>query len=354
MKITKKALQDALAVVKPGLANTEVVEQATSFSFFKGRVVTFDNEVSISHPVSGLEDLSGGIVAEKLYQLLDKLSVEDTFELAITLNKQNSELVVKAGRMKAGLKMQGEVLFPIDIERDLANHGDWQKLPDEFVKRVEFVMSSSTDNLKKPILMTVHVNKAGFVEASDDYCIAHYNLPSEMPVKTFLLPISAAPRMIRFNPTEVAMGDGWVHFRKPTELNEDEYATYSCRVFHDDFPNTARFLDVKGMRLTLPDNINDAVERAWIFAKREDALDETLTLTLFNKHLRIRSEADTGWFEEEVYVDYSGDKLCFGITPFLLHDILVKTTLCTLGKDRIKFEGTDWIFVSALKTVKDE
>ena len=69
MKLNKTDLQKALEIVKPGLANKEMIEHSTSFAFIGGRVVTYNDEISLSHPVEGLE-IEGAIHAEELYKLL--------------------------------------------------------------------------------------------------------------------------------------------------------------------------------------------------------------------------------------------------------------------------------------------
>ena len=50
MKINKSELQEALAKVKPGLASKDLIEQATSFAFMDGRVVTYNDEMFPSSP----------------------------------------------------------------------------------------------------------------------------------------------------------------------------------------------------------------------------------------------------------------------------------------------------------------
>jgi len=76
MNIQKEQLKKALETVKPGLAGKEIIEQSTSFAFMGDRVVTYNDEISISHPVEGL-NLTGAIRAEELYQLLSKLKREE-------------------------------------------------------------------------------------------------------------------------------------------------------------------------------------------------------------------------------------------------------------------------------------
>ena len=51
----KNDLVEALEVVKPGLANKDLIEQTTSFAFINGNVVTYNDEISISSPIEDLE-----------------------------------------------------------------------------------------------------------------------------------------------------------------------------------------------------------------------------------------------------------------------------------------------------------
>ncbi len=66
--ISKKKLQEALEIVKPGLSNNEIIEQTTSFAFIDGRVITYNDELSISCPVEEL-NVQGAVKAEELYQI---------------------------------------------------------------------------------------------------------------------------------------------------------------------------------------------------------------------------------------------------------------------------------------------
>ena len=76
MKINKTELQLALEKVKPGLASKEVIEQSTSFAFMGNRVVTYNDEISISHPVKGLE-VMGAVKAQALYSFLSKVKRDE-------------------------------------------------------------------------------------------------------------------------------------------------------------------------------------------------------------------------------------------------------------------------------------
>ena len=88
----KAELIKALEAVRPGLANKEMIEQSTSFAFMKDRVVTYNDEISISYPIQDL-DLTGAIKAEELYAFLSKAKTED-IDVEIT----DAEIRLKAGR----------------------------------------------------------------------------------------------------------------------------------------------------------------------------------------------------------------------------------------------------------------
>jgi hypothetical protein len=56
MKIQKTNLIQALEKVRPGLSAKEAILQSTSFAFLNGCVVTYNDEISLSHPVEGCDN----------------------------------------------------------------------------------------------------------------------------------------------------------------------------------------------------------------------------------------------------------------------------------------------------------
>jgi len=113
----RQDLVEALEIVKPGLASNELLEQTTSFAFSEGNVYTYNDEISISHPVEGLEDFEGAIEAEHLYKFLKR-----TTRPGITLTPKKESLLVKSGRAQAGLHMKEEIKLPIEtIKRKKKN-----------------------------------------------------------------------------------------------------------------------------------------------------------------------------------------------------------------------------------------
>ena len=335
MEINKTQLQEALEIVKPGLANKEVIDQSTSFAFIDGRVVTYNDEISLSHPIPGLE-LTGAILADNLYKFLAKVKKDD-----VTFEVSGNEIILTTGRAKAGLTLQDEIKLPLDEE--IAEKGKWKTIPENLIQAIDFVMGACSRDMSRPVLTCVHVNKEGFIEASDGYRISYYTIENELPVETFLLPAISATVLVKLKPIKIAEGRGWIHFQT------EEKTILSCRVFEDDYPKTAKFLSMKGATLTLPKLLNGALERAMVFSKREHMLDESVEVEIADRELTLRATSPSGWFEESLNIRYDDAPIAFHITPYLLKNILQETQRCEISDDKLKFSGEGWVYVTALR-----
>ena len=88
MKINKSELLKALNIVKPGLASKDMLEQTTSFAFLNGRVITYNDELSLSCPLKEIE-FEGAIQAAELYAFVSKIKKEE-----IDLEKKENEIIL--------------------------------------------------------------------------------------------------------------------------------------------------------------------------------------------------------------------------------------------------------------------
>lgn len=330
----KSDILQALTIVKPGLSNKEVIEQASSFAFIDGHIVTYNDEISISAPVEGLE-IEGAIKAEILYGLLSKIKAEE-----IDMQVVGNELIVKAGRTKAGITLQEEILLPLE---EIATKSKWKAVPEGFSKYLAFAADACSADMSNAKLTCVHVTEEGLLQASDNYKIVQIDLKAKMPVKNFLLPSASAKIVAKMNPVKISEGEGWVHFK--TEAG----TTIACRVYDDEFPVIEKILKVQGQEVTFPANLSKVLERAGVFTKRERSFEESVEIELTEKRLIVKATSDNGWFTESLNIEYPGKPMQFVITPYLLKDILSETLECVVGERLLKFETEDWIYVSALK-----
>lgn len=335
MEINKEQLQKALEIVKPGLANKEMVVQSTSFAFLNGRVITYNDEISISHPVKGLE-IEGAIKAEELYKLLSKVKTEK-IDVTITDN----EIKLSSGRTKVGMTLQSEIKLPLDDS--IAHVGEWKEIPEGFSKFVKLAVGACSKIISEYKFTCVHITKHGIIEASDGYKITYCQLKEEMPIKTFLLPASSAVEVVRIDPTQISEGHGWVHFKNAAGT------ILSCRILEEEYGNTSAFLKSDGERITFPLSLRATLDRAEIFAKRDAALAESITVDINKGKLTVKSKSDSGWFEETLNMEYDREAISFDITPYLMKGILEETQGCQVDSSKLKFEGAGWVHVVTLR-----
>jgi DNA polymerase III sliding clamp (beta) subunit (PCNA family) len=339
MKISKSNLLTALAIVKPGLASKELLEQTTSFAFTQGRVVTYNDEISVSHPVSGI-DFEGAINAKELYGLLSKID-KDEIELTVS----ETELLIQAGRVKAGLKLELEVKLPI---KEIPKKMEKISNPKRFLYLLHFAMQTCSKDPAQSKLSCISLKKNGLIESSDGYRLFQ-GQGDPLPVMSFLLPSSSTFEIVKSEPTHLSLEKGWVHFK-----NENG-TVFSSRRIEDDYMPEDQIKSVLAFnkigQIDFPAKINQILERVGLFAKG-DTLDELVEINIDKGKMMLRAQAEgTGsWVEEKATISFDGT-LSFLMTPSLFVDILqvVQTSIIDKSIQKIKFAGPDWEYVIMLR-----
>jgi len=336
MKINKAELQNALEAVRPGLANRETIEQSTSFAFYGDRVVTYNDEISISHPVKGM-DVTGAIKAQTLYAFLNKVQKEE-----IDIEWGENQVLIKAGRSKAGITLEQEMRLP--IEEEIGKIGKWYKVPKGFLEALKFCHPCCSKDMSRSVLACVHV-EGKKVEASDSYQIAIYTLDEDMPTNGFLIPASSVRELIHYDIKDVAAGEAWVHFRT------EQGTVFSTRILNNTFPDTSKHMKVTGEAFSFPDDTNQILERATVFSMKDTHVGgdfPVVTIGIKDKRMKIAAENEYGWFEEAARVKYDGAPVTFKIGVEFLTNMSGKLPSCIIGKNKIRFSGGKWEHVVAM------
>src|SRR5512138_2525795 len=94
-------LLNTLKTVTPGLAAKDRIEHAQSFVFTGDAVLTYNDEVSVRHPLQGFP-LKGAIRAEPLLAFLSRAAGD---EVAIEEGEKDGapQAVFKCGRSRVGI-----------------------------------------------------------------------------------------------------------------------------------------------------------------------------------------------------------------------------------------------------------
>jgi DNA polymerase III sliding clamp (beta) subunit (PCNA family) len=338
MKIKRLELLEALEIVRPGLATgKEVIEQSSSFAFRGGRVITYNDEISIAHKIEGM-DLEGAIKAEELYQLLGKIKAEE-----ISIATTDNELRIKAGRSRAGIKLQTEIKLPLD---EISEIGDWEPIPEDLIPNLSMALPCVGREASRPVLQNIHIRKDGKVEASDSLraiqCVG-----TELPIPTCLIPGSTVRELIHYPLTEMSHNQGWLHFKTK------QGTIISCRTVNDNYVNVDEVIHVKGEEIHLPDNLGEILEKAAIFVKGDKAVKEEVEIRFAEGKMVIRGEGNYGWFQEQADLDYKGEEVTITVNPTMLKTIASKVKRCVLGENSMRFDGESWIYIVALTTMKE-
>ncbi len=342
VQINRQELINILDKVKPGLAKREIIQQSTTFAFIGGKVVTYNDSISVSYPIKEL-DFIGAIEAKEFYELLNKLSSNEVF-----LSVQDNNLIVQADKSKAGFILQSDIVLPLDeVERSSAD--SWIPVPSNLKEALAFSLFSCARDIGIPAFTCVHLNKDGFVEATDNVRITRYKVDSTFP-KSVLIRSSSVKALLDYEFTEMSFGNSWIHFR------DDSGLVFSCRLFDGRFPNIDEtgILNVQGEEVVFPHNLVDMLDRALVFAKNFNSYDlirtgiPLLDVSFKDKLFKVKIRSDSGWFEEFVELDYAGNPISFSANPLLLRDIVDKTDRCIVGDRCIKFQNDSWEHVIAL------
>lgn len=342
MKTNKTELQNALNIVKAGLANKEIIEQMTSFAFIDGNVVTYNDEISVKHPLPGIT-ITGAVKAEELYAIVSKFKA-DEIDVEIT----ETEILLSCGKASAGLTLQSEILLPLD---ELKGKRKWQALPKNFGDMLAMASQSASSDMSRPVLTAVYLT-ADLLVSTDSYRISHVIPAQPLPFTNILIPAASVDKVLKINPTKVSVSQAWIHWMNEvgTEL--------SCRTMEDKYPNTLPFMSPKeaGTPVLFPAVLPDMIDRADVFAKRQHALDACIEIGLNDKTLTISAKSDTGWFKEDCRCRFTGAPMTFQITPMLIKAILSKEQTSELYQGSIIFcgsgEGFDWKYLTLTKEYK--
>lgn len=325
MKINKNDLQEALSIVKPGLATKELLVQTTSFAFIGGRVITYNDEISISHPINGI-DFTGAIKAEELYGLLTKIK-EDEIEIEVT----GDELKIKAGKVKAGLRLETDINLPLQ-----ESPNEWKKIKkaSQFIEYIKLAGQTCGTDMSDSKLTCVCVRGKNII-GSDGQRLIQCSLKHEMPVKEFLLPAINVVELIKIKPTHIQLEEDWIYFKN------DKGTIFSCRTVKDIYMpqhsiDPHLLIDEKA-KIKFPDNILEILSRVMSFSKREFALEEIIEVTIKNGKVTFSAETENtkSWIKEKMIIK-SNVNLFFSITPSLFIDILKSTKICQIDKSMTK------------------
>lgn len=339
MIVKKEELLKALTTVKPGLGKNMIIDQVNHFAFLGDKVMTYNDEISLVCPLPEGVVLEGSVLADEFSAYLSKTKAAE-----IDIEVVGNEIQVTAGKSKAGFAFQEEINLPIiDFDRE-----DWQIIPENLCEQMTKAASVCGNDPMKPKLMSVCVTDDGYVLSADGFRAFVGKLTGEPVEQTFQIPGTLVKDIVKINPIEMCIDEHWAMFRN------DEGTMISSRVYFETFPDVGSVFPSESelTQITLPDNIDEILEKASIFNKQTEKIQEYIQVTLGDNKIKLRSESIGSWFEEEANCRYKDEPVQFGVAQMLLKDVLKESKVCGLSKhNSILFSGEDWKYLAMLRFI---
>lgn len=342
VQIGRERLLGAIRTVLPAVARKELFEQADKLAIDGGYLVSYNDAVSIMHPLPELDGVSGSIDGRKLFELLGRMPAAAGSDPVIDLDMRDGELLVSCSKTKTRVSLfVSPVTLPIS---EIDQTGDYADLPDGFTRDLGMVAAAGArTDVSRHVLMCVRL-AGDVIEASDGYRMARLQLDSDV-LPSALLPVSSAELVSQSGATSVAMGEtgDWLRFRT------DEGTVLCARTASGVYPKLDDLYDVPGAAIALPGALRSTIERAMVFARRDNRIDEEIQVTMQPGRIVVRASYGGGKFSETVPHRDQDAEGSFSIHPSFLMAALDDRSTCVLGESRIKFSTNQWAHVIALR-----
>lgn len=341
MKFNRESLLHALESVQPGLATRgETVEQSSCFVFRGGRVHTYNDDIYCCCTVENLDaDFTGAVQAKKLAELLAKLTDDE-----ITVTAHEAEVRIKAKGKQAGIRMEAEILIPLD---NIDTPVEWLPLAEDFSDAVALVRDCASNDANKFKLTCVNIHPE-WVEACDGQQALRYRFDTGFAGST-LVKRDSIKYVVGLGMMEFCESDNWVHFRNGRGL-QMSFRRYE----ENDYPSeglTAVF-GTSGTKVVLPKGIAEAVDKGKVFSE-DNGDSDNVVVSLAQKKSYLYASGVNGWYQERLNVVWEGDDVKFSIAPALLIEISKRYNECEIGDGKLKVDGGKWTYITSLDAVAD-
>lgn len=339
MRFNREELLSKLHCVKPGIAQKELLQQSSCVIFQKGDFFTYDDETSCQIPSGFPREWQGATKAATLIAFLEKFKVDEVF-----VNLKSGKLQIKCRDEEASFRVQEDIqLSPTNVEKPK----EWKPLPEEFDDALKIVSpcagSGSADEDYR--MSCVHFHSR-WIEASDGIQFARYRVITEVE-QPFLIKQKSLKNITSLGVTEFSETENWVHFK-----NEKLGLILSSRRYLDEYENLSEIFKRRGEVLKLPEGLGESIDKADVFT--QESARPKIIIELENSKMLLTGEGVHGKYTTKKAVDYTGEKIKFGIMPKILSELGKRYSQCEVTQDHIRVKGERFTYVSILYKNQEE
>lgn len=316
--INKDTVLKALTAVKPGIAKEEFISQATNFIFTGDSVASYNDYVCVTYPLN--TNISCMVDSDRFYKFVKGLPDEP---IQFKLSENQLSVNTKSVRSAINVVMESDIVSYIDKLSDEMKDVLWKKVPDDFIKGISMCLFSVAKDVS--INLANILVKETYIYTSDTMRVSRYTLNKQIIRDDILIPYTVAVNLIKYELTECCVSENWIHFK--TKDN----AIFSFRKVISSFPDCSKFFNLKGKKISLNADLSKVVKNVSIFTDKTIEMDKTIHLRFEKNKLTCRAEDSVGWEEQDVSINYDGEKFDLDVHPTFLYQALDKAVDIIIG-----------------------
>jgi len=330
MEIVKNKLEQALNIVKYGLALNEIIPFSTWYNFTQGALITYNDKVAVTVPI-GLS-LEGSVPSKVLVEFL-KRCTGDVVKLSLSDNEQQITLKVK--RSRATLPFSKGITLPLE---DLQVKHVWKKVPSDFYAALKFAKPAiaTNDTMGTVCYANIRQNE---IQTTDTFTLISHKIESN-PVHGYLLHRNSVGILLQEKPKYVAaIQNGWIFFKTASDV------VFSFRILDTKWVDAAPYLraGTPVFTLKLPEDMSAVVQRAMPFIEPTDRIN----VSLKGRAINVSVQSTHGAFTERLRSEIPGD-MQISTMPEHLLQIIKDAEVLIVEQRLLRVETDRYIMVTVL------
>lgn len=325
--INTRELLRVLQILKPGLGDSDLVEQSGCFLFMDDRVATFNDEILLAanFPIG----VTGAVDANNLLRTIK--GIRDEY---VALVEDSDTLTIKLGNDSFQLDMEELLSSELyELVRESENKArEWESLPPDLIEALATVSFSTAKTITKGVLCGVFV-EADNVISCDNYRASWFKLSAKVK-NPFIIPRESISilRQDEFTFGRYALDryiiqeDSWVLFK-------GECILFATRTPHpSNYPELTRLLPAKTdvHTITFTKEMVKAVNDARVILEGHPKLKDSyksdlypLQFTFKGNKVTISAGYEVGSFTRQLDLEQAvEEEVSFKACPRLLGDAL--------------------------------
>lgn len=318
--MNREKLLEILKKVKPGISDKTIVESMTYFYFSGKEIITYNDKISIMHPLETEFNLF--VKADDMFKIVSFSKAEE-----LKLTEKENFLNVRTANMNVNLTtiVDEEIVERMDIIRkSIEGIKKWKKLPDNFMECAYLCSFAASKQEAESTISSLYFNKK-ICMATDNDRFASAVMAG--PVDTMFLKASQLSNLSSIEPALYSITKAWIHF-----IN-GEGCIFSIRRIAGDFPDLTSELTFKGRSVKLSTNILEGADLASIFV---DSLEPKITIKITKGQCLISVKSEGGGAQHRTKITYEGPEIKFTLNPEFLKEMLAHSTTVTIDDESRK------------------